>query len=239
MVDYIIVGAGSAGCVLENRLTGNPDTSVLVLEAGGMDDHPEIRIPARWSNLLGTPVDWCYRTEPQVHLNNRVLTWNRGKVLGGSSSINAMVYIRGNRWDYDHWAQLGAAGWSYAEVLPYFRKSENQERGPNDYHGVGGPLNIADIAQDSPIAPTFIQACRQWGLPVNDDFNGATQEGVGWYQVTQKNGERHSVVDAYLKPALLRPNLTVETLAHVTRIMFSGTRAEGVEYIQQGQAKQA
>jgi len=239
MADYILVGAGSAGCVLANRLTENPDATVLLLEAGGRDDNPEIRIPARWSNLLETPLDWCYRTEPQVHLNNRILTLNRGKVLGGSSSINAMVYIRGHRWDYDHWAQLGAAGWSYAEVLPYFKKAENQERGPDDNHGVGGPLNISSVPQVSPIADVFIQACAQWGLPVNDDFNGATQEGVGWYQVTQKNGERHSTVDAYLKPALSRPNLAVETQAHVTRLLFSGTRAVGVEYVQQGQTKQA
>jgi choline dehydrogenase len=237
-VNYILVGAGSAGCVLANRLTENPNISVLLLEAGGTDDHPEIRIPARWFNLLGTPIDWHYRTEPQVHLDNRVLTLNRGKVLGGSSSINAMVYIRGHRWDYDHWAELGAAGWSYAEVLPYFKKAENQERGANEFHGVGGPLNVADIPQVSPIAHVFIEACMQWGLPLNDDFNGPAQEGVGWYQVTQKNGERHSAVDAYLKPALARPNLSLETQAQVTRVLFSGTLAIGVEYSQHGQIKQ-
>jgi choline dehydrogenase len=237
IVDYILVGAGSAGCVLANRLTENPDATVVLLEAGGADDHPEIRIPARWWNLLGTPIDWGYRSEPQDHLKNRVLTFNRGKVLGGSSSINAMVYIRGYRWDYDHWAELGAAGWSYTDVLPYFKKAENQERGANEFHGVGGPLNVSDIPQVSPIAPVFIQACLQWGLPLNDDFNGADQEGVGWYQVTQKNGERHSTVDGYLKPALARPNLSIETQAHVTRILFSGRRAIGVEYVQHGQIK--
>lgn len=232
MVDYIIVGAGSAGCVLANRLTENPDLTVLLLEAGGPDDHPDIRIPARWWNLMGTSVDWCYQTEPQAQLYNRTLTWNRGKVLGGSSSINALVYIRGHRWDYDRWAELGGEGWRYEEVLPYFKQAENQVRGANAYHGIGGPLNVADIPAGSPVADRFLEAGQEWGLPLNDDFNGAEQEGVGWYQVTQKDGERHSAVDAYLRPALVRQNLRVETGAQVTRILFEGTRAIGVEYVQ-------
>jgi choline dehydrogenase len=239
MVDYIILGAGSAGCVLASRLTENPACSVLLLEAGGPDDHPEIRIPTRWWNLMGTAVDWCYQTEPQAHLHNRILTWNRGKVLGGSSSINALVYIRGHRWDYDHWAELGATGWSYADVLPYFKNAEHQQRGPNDYHGADGPLHIEDIPALSPIADRFIAAGREWGLPLNEDFNGAEQEGVGWYQVTQKNGERHSAVDAYLRLALTRPNLQVESRAHVTRILFEGIHAVGVEYVQSDQLHRA
>ncbi len=239
MVDYILIGAGSAGCVLAYRLSANPDATVLLLEAGGRDDHPEIRIPALWGNLLGTAVDWDYRSEPQAQANQRELVWNRGKVLGGSSSINAMLYIRGHRWDFDHWASLGATGWSYDDVLPYFKKAEHQERGADDFHGVGGPLNVMDVPRVSPVAPPFIQAGMQCGLPLNPDFNGANQEGVGWYQVTQKNGERHSTVDAYLKPALSRPNLSVEIQAHITRLLFSGTRVIGVEYLQRGQIKTA
>lgn len=239
MADYILIGAGSAGCVLANRLTENPDATVLLLEAGGMDDHPDIRIPARWGDLLGTALDWSYWTVPQAHANQRSLVWNRGKVLGGSSSINAMVYIRGHRWDYDHWSSLGNPGWTYADVLLYFKKAENFERGADDYHGVGGPLNVADIPHVSPVADPFLQAAMQLGLPLNPDFNGATQDGVGWYQFTQKNGERHSTVDAYLKPVRSRPNLSIETDAHVTRLLFSGTHAIGVEYLQRGQLQQA
>ena len=238
MFTYIITGAGSAGCVLANRLTENPDVSVLLLEAGGPDDRPDIRIPFRWTTLLGTDVDWLYKTEPQVHLNNRVIPWNRGKVLGGSSSINNMIYIRGHQGDYDRWAELGNEGWSFADVLPYFKKSEHQERGESDYHGVGGPLNVADSQYISPLADTFVKAGAELGLPVNDDFNGPTQEGLGRYQATCKNGERHSTVDAYLRPALARANLSVETYAHVTRILFESTRAQGVEYVHDNQIKQ-
>jgi choline dehydrogenase len=207
-----------------------------------MDDHPDIRIPGRWSALLGTEVDWLYQTEPQAHLNNRVVDWNRGKVLGGSSSINNMVYIRGHRWDYDRWAELGNEEWSYADVLPYFKKSENQERGASEYHGVGGPLNVADIPQVSPVTEVvdcFIQAGLELGLPLNDDFNGARQEGIGRYQFTRKDGERHSTADAWLKPAWTRKNLQVKTEAHVTRLLFAGPRAVGVEYIHDNQTKQA
>jgi choline dehydrogenase len=242
MADYIIIGAGSAGCVLANRLTENSDASTLLLEAGGPDDNPDIRIPARWDSLLGTEIDWAYQTEPQVQLNNRVVDWGRGKVLGGSSSINAMVYIRGHRWDYDRWAELGNEEWGYAQVLPYFIKSENQERGASEYHGVGGPLNVAGYPTVSPlaeIAERFIKAGLELGLPLNDDFNGATQEGIGRYQFTHKDGERHSTADAWLKPALKRDNLTIETYAHVTRIIFEGIRAVGVEYAHENQIKRA
>lgn len=241
MVDYIIVGAGSAGCVLANRLTEDPHVHVLLLEAGGPDHKPDIRIPARWSTLLGTEVDWLYRTEPQVHLNNRVIDWNRGKVLGGSSSINNMVYIRGDRWDYDHWAELGNEEWSYDEILPYFKKAENQERGASEYHGVGGPLNVADmpyVALISDSADAFIEAGIELGWPLNHDFNGATQEGIGRYQFTRRGGQRHSAADAYLKPALSRPNLTTVTYAQVTRLLFTGTHVSGVEYVHDHQLKQ-
>jgi choline dehydrogenase len=239
MVDYIVVGAGSAGCVLANRLTENRDISVLLLEAGGPDSHPEIHIPARWLDLLGTEFDWSYKTEPQQHLNGRVLDCNRGKVLGGSSSINAMIYIRGHRWDYDHWAELGNQGWSYEDVLPYFKKAEHQERGPSEYHGINGPLNVADLAFVSPLSDLFIKAGLDRGWSANPDFNGATQEGVGQYQFTSKNGERHSAADAYLRPALDRSNLSSATHAYIRRILFEGNQATGVEYVHNNETKTA
>lgn len=236
MFDYIIIGAGSAGCVVANRLS--EDYSILLLEAGGPDDSPELRIPTRWFDLMGTEVDWLYRTEPQDHANGRVIDLNRGKVLGGSSSINALLYIRGHRRDYERWAELGNVGWGYDDVLPYFKKLEDNPLGPSNYHGTGGPLNIADVAHILPISEVFIGAGRKLGLPLNKDFNGARQEGIGWYQMTAKNGERHSAVDAYLRPALDRSNLTVETHAQVTRILFEGRRAIGVEYVQNEQTVQ-
>ena len=228
--------------MLANRLTENPDIHVLLLEAGGPDHKPDIRIPARWSTLLGTDVDWLYRTEPQVHLNGRVIDWNRGKVLGGSSSINNMIYIRGHRWDYDHWADLGNEGWSYDDILPYFKKAENQERGESEFHGVRGPLNVADpprVALIWDAADAFIQAGIELGYSLNQDFNGATQEGFGRYQFTRLGGQRHSASDAYLKPALSRPNLTTLTYAQVTKLLFSGTHVSGVEYVHDHQLKQA
>jgi choline dehydrogenase len=239
MVDYIIVGAGSAGCVLANRLTENPDVTVLVLEAGGPDTHPDIRIPARWGQLTLSLLDWSYKTEPQIHCHNRVIDWNRGKVLGGTSSINAMVYIRGHRQDYDQWAQLGNEEWSYAEVLPYFKKSQHQERGASEFHGSGGLLNVADSSYGGDLAETLISAGVEVGLAHNPDFNGAVQEGVGRYQVTHKNKERLSTAMAFLKPALSRPNLTAVTHAHTTRILFDGKRAIGVEYVHDNAIKEA
>ena len=184
--DYIVVGAGSAGCVLAARLTEDVRTRVLLLEAGGADRAKEIRIPAAFSKLFKTQVDWNYATEPEPHLHNRRLYWPRGKVLGGSSSINAMIYIRGNRADYDHWRDLGNAGWGFAEVLPYFKKSENQERGASEYHGVGGPVNVADPRYVNPLTRAFLAAANEIGIGSNADFNAGAQDGVALYQVTQK-----------------------------------------------------
>lgn len=239
MYDYIIVGAGSAGCVLANRLSVDPRIRVLLLEAGGPDKRTEIHIPAAWSKTLQTEVDWNYYTEPQEHLNHRPLYWPRGKTLGGSSSINAMIYIRGSAWDYDHWAMLGNEGWSYEEVLPYFRKAENNERGANAYHGVGGPLNVKDQPCPNILTETFVRAAQSVGIPYRADFNGEGQEGVGLLQTTTKDGKRHSAAAAYLKPVMSRPNLTVITHAHASRILFEGKKAVGVEYLEQGLPRQA
>jgi choline dehydrogenase len=235
MYDYIVVGAGSAGCVLAARLTEDPDTNVLLLEAGGPDEAQEIHIPVTFSRLFKTPLDWAYYTGAEPHLKNRSLYWPRGKVLGGSSSINAMVYIRGNRRDYDRWRDLGNSGWGYADVLPYFKKAENQERGASEYHGVGGPLNVMDRRYTNVLSDVFVAAGVELGYPRNDDFNGASQEGFGAYQVTQRGGMRCSAAVAYLHPALGRPNLRVETNALAAAVLFEGTRAVGVAYLKDGQ----
>ena len=231
MYDYIIVGAGSAGCVLANRLSEDPQTTVLLLEAGGPDKKQEIHIPAAFSKLFKTPVDWEYYTEEEPQMVNRKMYWPRGKVLGGSSSINAMIYIRGHRHDYDSWRDAGNEGWGYTDVLPYFKKAENQERGPSEYHGVGGPLNVADLRYVNPLSRAFVEACKELGIPENTDFNGAVNEGAGIYQTTQKKGERWSTVNAYLKPALNRPNLTVRPDTQVARVTIENGRATGVAYM--------
>src|SRR2546421_2171109 len=238
MFDYVIVGAGSAGCVLANRLTEDPATTVLLLEAGGPDEAQEIHIPAAFSSLFKSPLDWAYETEEQPHLNNRKLYWPRGKMLGGSSSINAMVYMRGNRRDYDHWHELGNEGWSYSDVLPYFKKAENEERGASEYHGTGGPLNVTDHRTLNPLSHAFVAAGVEAGIPLTNDFNGSEQDGVGFYQVTQREGLRHSAAVGYIHPILSRPNLTLQTQALVTSILFEGTRAAGVTYLQQGEKQQ-
>ncbi|SER27250.1 GMC family oxidoreductase [Natrinema salaciae] len=228
--EYVIVGAGPAGCVLANRLSADGDTDVLLLEAGRPDEKREIEIPAAFSELFRSAVDWNYHTEPQSALCDRELYWPRGKTLGGSSSINAMIYIRGQPDDYDHWAQLGNEGWGYEDVLPSFKRAEHNERGPSEYHGTGGPRNVADLRSPNELSEAFVEAGQAVGLPHNEDFNAGEREGVGCYQVTQEGGRRHSAADAYLKPVLDRPNLTAVTGARVTRVRFDGREAVGVEY---------
>jgi choline dehydrogenase len=237
--DYIIIGAGSAGCVLANRLTEDPIVKVLLLEAGGPDTQREIHIPLSFGKLFQTPCDWNLHTEPEPHMSDRKLYWPRGKVLGGSSSINAMIYIRGNHKDYDQWRDLGNPGWGFSDVLPYFKKSEHHERGASEYHGVGGPLNVSDLRSPNPLSETFIEAAQEAGFSRNQDFNGESQEGFGLYQVTQKGGKRCSAAVAYLRPAMQRSNLTVRTGVHVSRILFDGRRAQGVSFVDSDKALQA
>jgi len=243
--DYIVVGAGSAGCVLAARLSEGGRFKVLLLEAGG-DDRPTknlsqfasnlmIHIPVGYASTLKDPkVNWLYTTEPDPGTGGRQHVWPRGKVLGGSSSINAMLYVRGQQADYDGWRQLGCEGWAWDDVLPYFRKAQNQERGSCDLHATGGPLNVADMRDGNPISEALIEACDQAGIPRYDDLNGKEQEGATWYQVTQKNGARCSTAVAYLHPAMKRPNLRVETNALASRVIFEGKRAVGVAFVQNG-----
>ncbi|MDE2408377.1 MAG: choline dehydrogenase [Xanthomonadaceae bacterium] len=234
--DYIIIGAGSAGCVLANRLSEDPAVKVLLLEAGGRDWHPFIHMPAGLAKIAGlTSINWDYATVPQPQLGGRVLWCPRGKVLGGSSSINAMCYIRGVATDYDSWAAQGASGWHWDNVLPYFRKSEGNARGSDAFHGGTGPLTVSDLRHVNPLTRVFIEAGHQAGLRLNDDFNGARQDGVGLYQVTQREGARCSTAVAYLAPARARPNLTVCTHANASRITFNGSRASGVTCAVRGQ----
>ncbi|MCB1691128.1 MAG: choline dehydrogenase [Pseudomonadales bacterium] len=230
MYDYIIVGAGSAGCVLANRLSADPANQVLLLEAGKKDSSPFIHMPAGVGQLIqGKTYNWAFDTAPEPALGDRRLYWPRGKGLGGSSSINGMVYIRGHAQDYDRWRQLGNEGWSYEEVLPYFRKSMNQERGEDAFHGVGGPLNVKDGHASLGSHSMFIEAAQEAGYPYNPDFNGVEQEGVGPYQLTKIGNERCSAARGYLTPVLDRENLTVITGAHLERVLFEGKRACGVQ----------
>jgi choline dehydrogenase len=229
--DYIVVGAGSAGCVLANRLTASGRHRVLLLEAGGRDSNIWIHIPLGYGKLFdNAKVNWLYRTEPEPELNNRRVIQPRGKVLGGSSSINGLLYIRGQHEDYDHWRQLGNAGWAFADVLPYFRRAEDQARGADDMHGVDGPLAVSDVSEPHPLCDAFIEAAELSGYPRNDDFNGPRQEGAGYFQLTTKNGRRWSTAVGYLRPARNRPNLAIVSDALATRVLFSGRRAIGVEY---------
>lgn len=234
--DFIIVGAGSAGCVLANRLSAKPDVRVLLLEAGGPEAGLYHRAPAAFYKLFKTKADWAFYTEPQAEMNGRELFWPRGKVLGGSSAINAMIYIRGNRRDYDDW---NLPGWSYREVLPYFKRAETHFLGASEHHGADGPLNVEQRRYTNPLSHAFVEAGAQAGLKLNDDFNGAEQEGVGLLHVTNKNGVRHSAGAAYLKPVLSRPNLSVLTGARVHRVLMEKSRATEVEYRYQGRVKRA
>ncbi|MDT3395137.1 GMC family oxidoreductase N-terminal domain-containing protein [Streptomyces sp. B1866] len=228
MYDYVIVGAGSAGCVLAARLTEDPDVRVALVEAGGPDDAPEIHTPVAFGSLFKTELDWDYDTEPEPALDGRRAYLPRGRMLGGSSSMNAMVYIRGDRADYDEWPGLGAPGWAWQDVLPYFLRAEDNERGASALHGAGGPLTVSDGRSRHPLMDAFVKAARQAGLPYNEDFNGPRQEGVGYYQLTQRAGLRCSAAVAYLHPARDRPNLDVITGALCHRVLFEGDRAAGV-----------
>ena len=233
--DYVIVGAGSAGCVLAARLSEDPDVSVALLEAGAQDTQPEIHIPFAFPALFKSSWDWDLLGEQEPGLGNRRLYLPRGRMLGGCSSINAMIYIRGNRADYDGWASAGCEGWGYDEVLPYFRRSEDNERGEDPYHGAGGPMRVSDSRSMHPLVDTMLEAARAAGHEHNPDFNGARQEGVGRFQLTQRDGLRCSTADAFLHPGAERQNLTVLTRALALRIVFDGERAVGVEIARDGQ----
>jgi len=238
--DYIVIGAGSAGCVLANRLSEDPGNRVLLLEAGGRDLNPWIHIPVGYFKTMHDPkTDWCYMTEPDPGIAGRQLQWPRGKVLGGSSSLNGLLYIRGQARDYDRWQELGNVGWSYDDVLPYFKKSEDQERGSDEFHGTGGPLKVSDLRLRREIADRFIEAAVEIGIPRNDDCNGASQEGVGYFQQTAHKGFRMSSAKAFLRPAKKRANLNIATRAQARKILFEGRRAVGVEYQHGGTVKSA
>ncbi len=240
MYDYIIVGAGSAGCVLAARLSADSGVSVLLLEAGPVDDAEEIHAPAALNRLFQTAYDWNYLTVPQRRAAGRSIYWPRGKVLGGSSSINAMIYIRGSRHDFQSWRdEHGCTGWGYEDLMPYFRRAEDNSRGASAYHGQGGPLAVTDVRYKSAACEAFIAAAQEQGAAANDDFNGPRQDGVGWYQVTQRGGRRCSAATAYLRPAMSRPNLTVLTDALVTNVIIRGGQAVGVTYLRQGETETA
>ena len=234
-VDYVIIGAGSAGCVLAARLSEDPNVHVALLEAGGPDDRHEIHIPAAFSKLFKSQLDWNYATEPQKHLQGRELYWPRGKVVGGSSSINGMLYVRGNPADFDGWAQMGCRGWSFDDVLPFFRKSEHYVQGGDaDYRGKDGPLRVEDYRTILPLTHRFVEAAKQVGFAFSSDLNGSTQEGVGYSQMTRKGRFRGSTAQTFLAEARKRENLRVETAAMATRLLLDGGRCIGVELSHEG-----
>lgn len=233
--DYIIVGGGSAGCVLANRLTQDSDVQVLLLEAGKMDNHPYIHMPVGFAKMTAGPFTWGYTTVPQQHANHREIPYAQGRVIGGGSSINAEVFTRGNPVDYDRWAnEEGCPGWSFAEIQPYFLRSEGNEVLANDYHGIDGPLGVSNQMEPAPCTRAFVRSCQQLGMPYNPDFNGATQAGTGFYQLTVKDAKRCSAAVGYLKPVMDRPNLTVRTNTQTRRIVFEKQRAVGVEVVSGG-----
>jgi choline dehydrogenase len=230
MHDYVVVGAGSAGCVMASRLSEDPTVRVLLLEAGPRDTHAAIRVPAAFSKLFRTALDWNYATEPEPELRDRRLYWPRGRVLGGSSSMNAMIWARGHQADYEEWVALGATGWAWADVLPYFRRAERCERGAADHRGCAGPVYVSELRAPNPATRAFVAAAQQAGIPRSHDINAPGEEGVDLVQVTQRRGARWSAADAYTKAARARPNLQVVTGAHATRIVLDGCRAVAVEY---------
>jgi choline dehydrogenase len=240
MYDYIIVGAGSAGSVVAARLSEDPASSVLVLEGGPSDDLPEIAMPAATPTLWSGPLTWDSATVPQQHAAQRVIPWPSGRTLGGSSSINGMIYMRGNKIDYDNWRDsYGCAGWGYLDILPYFMRAEDQQRGASAYHGTGGPLRVEDQKYQHPLSRMWLEAAIASGLPYNEDFNGDHQDGVGPYQMTQRDGRRWSTADAYLRPAMQRPDLTVETDAYVAELILDRDKASGVRYLRNGAVREA
>ncbi|MCB1511056.1 MAG: GMC family oxidoreductase N-terminal domain-containing protein, partial [Hyphomicrobiaceae bacterium] len=236
--DYVIVGAGSAGCVLANRLSEDPSVSVALLEAGGRDTNPWLHVPAGYyRTMLDPSVTWQFGAGPEPQLDGRIVPWPRGRVLGGTSAINGLLYVRGQSQDFDTWRQLGNKGWSYQDVLPYFKKAENQERGADDFHGSGGPLGVSDVRMENPLCEAYIAAGVAAGLPKTKDFNGANQEGIGYYQFTVKDGRRSSTAVAYLKPVMHRSNLTVITGAEVERVVLEDRRATGIDFVHGGASK--
>lgn len=238
--DYIVIGAGSAGCVLANRLSADPNNRVLLLEAGGRDWYPWIHIPVGYFKTMHNPLtDWRYKTEPDPGLGGRTLDWPRGKTLGGSSAINGLLYVRGQPQDFDGWRQMGNVGWGWDDVLPLFKRAEDQERGPDEMHGTGGPLAVSDMRIRREICDRFIDAAVELGYPARDDFNGEEQEGAGYFQLTTRNGLRCSTAVGYLRPAKSRENLTIETHAHTHRILIENNSAAGVRYDVKGRLREA
>lgn len=236
--DFIIIGAGSAGCVLANRLSENPGVSVAIVEAGGRDNNPWIHVPAGYyRTMLDPTVTWQFGSGPEPHLNDRIVNWPRGRVVGGTSAINGLLYVRGQSQDFDTWRQLGNTGWSFEDVLPYFKRAEDQERGADDFHGSGGPLGVSDVQMKNPLCEAYIKASVAAGIPHTTDFNGSSQEGAGYYQLTTKDGRRCSTAVAYLKPVLSRGNLELITDAAVERLVLDGKRSTGVTFLQGGQSK--